>query len=639
MASRSRNRSAPPPDDDSTAAPADRRLTGIAAAAFLAALILRSLYPGGMSVEHFDEGVYASNLYAWHLDNQYPDRQLYAPPLLPGLLEWAMIFGGGSAHAAMWLNVISGSLTAALIAWVAGRWFGLAAAITAGLLAVTSDVHVVYSRAALTDALLGLWMLSGVYAGWKAVLQGGLLWTALAGVLASLAWWTKYNGWLTLAVTGAGTAAWLTFDRPPVAMAGRAVVRWLATVIIAILLWLPLLYSLQETGGYSAVAANHAKYAVGLTGWFPAFRQQIANHNVLSGWLTIAGLAVLGVFAVLRFRPAKSPPTGAETTAETGPVRRPAIRLDALIGGLGLATVAVFSGSTVVLGVVALITLVVTPLQIDRQSQAPAAADADRLAIWRSQRLAIWMVAAWFFGLLLATPLYHPYPRLTLPWLAAAWLGAGLAVGRLANRRTDSESDERTETSVAPEEMAWLPTGATAAVAAGIATVAALGLGVSRQTVAPAGVVGWEDRTSYARLAGEFLADIEQAVKTLPRSIVPEYDAVVYVFAEPALYFHLASLEGASRLKFITQPAGNLEMVFPEASTDRRLPTFLLTGPHGHRSPEELAAAMPFLAPLSERLYEPSTLVLLNDGAPPLPNREDLPEEYTVRLYHLTFGH
>jgi len=29
--------------------------------------------------------------------------------------------------------------------------------------------------------------------------------------------------------------------------------------------------------------------------------------------------------------------------------------------------------------------------------------------------LAAWLLAAWFCGLLLATPLYYPYPRLTIP--------------------------------------------------------------------------------------------------------------------------------------------------------------------------------------------------------------------------------
>ncbi|WP_197443643.1 ArnT family glycosyltransferase [Maioricimonas rarisocia] len=638
MATRSRKKSTPATmeKDDDVPRGAEQRLLRIALVTFLAALLLRSLYPFAMAVEHFDEGVYASNLYAWHLDNRYPDRHLYAPPLLPALLEWAMIFTGGTAHAAMWVNVLAGSLTAALVAWISGRWFGTAAAVTAGVLAVTSEVHMLYSRAALTDALLCLWMLAGVYAGWKAILSGRPVWIAAAGLLASLAWWTKYNGWLTLAVTGAGTAAWLVVDRIRNSVAGTAALRWLATAVAAVLLWLPLLNDLQQTGGYGPVAANHAKYVVGFSGWLDSFRQQLANHSVLNGWLTIAGLTAIAVFAIVKHRPATAASEPAETSDESLPVPRRRIRVDALIGGLGLAIVAAFVGSTASLGVITLVTLVLIPLKVDRQAQAARAADADLLAAWRAQRLAIWMVAAWFFGLLLATPLYHPYPRLTLPWLVAAWLGAGVTVGRIANgrRATGSEPDQETNANA----RRWFPNGATAVLTAGIAAVVAWGLGASRETTAPAGVVAWEDRTSFQILARNLLDDIETAVAALPKSTVPEYDAVVYVYAEPALYFHLASLEGTSWLQFITQPAGNLDMVRPEASTDRRLPTFVITGPHGHRTPEEIDAALPFLAPVSRHPYTPSTLVLLNDLAPPLPDRKALPAEYEVQLLRLNFG-
>ncbi|MFG0334023.1 MAG: ArnT family glycosyltransferase [Maioricimonas sp. JB049] len=638
MASRSRKTSASATAENDDAPAVEKHLLYIALVTFVAALLLRSLFPAAMAIEHFDEGVYASNLYAGHLDNRYPDRHLYAPPLLPALLEWAMIFTGGNPHSVLWVNVLAGSLTAALLAWMAGRWFGTAAAVTAGVLAVTSEIHMVYSRAALTDALLCLWMLAGVYAGWKAILSGRPAWIAAAGLLASLAWWTKYNGWLTLAVTGAGTAAWIVVDRVRNSIAATALLRWLSTVVVAVLLWLPLLNDLQQTGGYGPVAANHAKYLVGLTGWLGSFRQQLANHQVLNGWLTVAGLTVIAVFAIARYRPPFSTSASSETSDEPLPIRRLGIRGDALLCGLGLATVAVFAGSTVTLGVISLVTLILVPLRIDRQAQAARAADADLLAAWRAQRLAIWMVAAWYFGLLLATPLYHPYPRLTLPWLVAAWLGAGVTVGRLASGRRSPDDNGNQEKETGNDALRWFPTGATAVLTAGLAGLAAWGLGVSCETAAPADIIAWEDRTSFQTVARGLVADIETAVTRLPKSTVPEYDAVVYVYAEPALYYHLASLEGTSRLRFITQPAGNLKMTHPEASTDRRLPTFVVTGPHGHRTRNELDDALPFLTPVSRHPYRPSTLVLLNDFPPPLPDRTALPPEYEVRLFRLNFG-
>ena len=46
-----------------------------------------------MAVEHFDEGVYASNIwFGPEAGYQYPMRRLYAPPLLPSLIEWSLIF-------------------------------------------------------------------------------------------------------------------------------------------------------------------------------------------------------------------------------------------------------------------------------------------------------------------------------------------------------------------------------------------------------------------------------------------------------------------------------------------------------------------------------------------------------------------
>src|SRR5690606_11086823 len=56
---------------------------------------LRLAFPSRMAIEHFDEGVYASNIFFSIADGgQYPYRHLYAPPLLPWLIEGAIVFGG-----------------------------------------------------------------------------------------------------------------------------------------------------------------------------------------------------------------------------------------------------------------------------------------------------------------------------------------------------------------------------------------------------------------------------------------------------------------------------------------------------------------------------------------------------------------
>jgi len=121
----------------------------------LISFALRLAVPSHMAVEHFDEGVYASNLAAGS-DNgyRYPDRHLYAPPLLPALIEWSIVFFGSSHLAVMLANLVAGGLTIGLLWWVAGRWFGPAAAIAAATIACFSDVHILYSRTSLTDPLL-----------------------------------------------------------------------------------------------------------------------------------------------------------------------------------------------------------------------------------------------------------------------------------------------------------------------------------------------------------------------------------------------------------------------------------------------------------------------------------------------------
>ena len=141
-----------------------RRAVWLPAAIVLTGVLLRSAYPSRMAVEHFDEGVYASNLWFGADDGfRYPNRHLYAPPLLPALTEWSMILLGPSHVGCMLVSLLAGGLTIGLIWWVAGEWFGEEAALAAATLAGLSDFHILYSRTVLTDVLLCFWLLLAVY--------------------------------------------------------------------------------------------------------------------------------------------------------------------------------------------------------------------------------------------------------------------------------------------------------------------------------------------------------------------------------------------------------------------------------------------------------------------------------------------
>ncbi|MGH7200188.1 MAG: ArnT family glycosyltransferase, partial [Planctomycetaceae bacterium] len=177
--------------------------------ALAAGLVLRGAHLERTAVEHFDEGVYASNVWFGEAEGfQYPGRPLYAPPLLPALIEWPVLLLGPTHLATMLPSLLFGNATVLLVWWTARRWFGRTAGLAAITLAATSGFHALYSRAALTDAALGFWLLLAVSLTWEALQRpGGLWWIVAAGVATGLAWWTKYNGWLPLAIGAAGLVA------------------------------------------------------------------------------------------------------------------------------------------------------------------------------------------------------------------------------------------------------------------------------------------------------------------------------------------------------------------------------------------------------------------------------------------------
>ena len=254
----------------------------------LAGVALRCAFPSRMAVEHFDEGVYASNL--WFPEAGYPARYLYAPPLFPWLVEWAMVFFGTGHWGTMLVNISFGSLTIPLVWWVTRRWFGPGAGLSAAMLAATSDFHLLYSRTVLTDVSLCFWLLLAVYCFGEAFRRGGYRWAIAAGISTGLAWSTKYNGWLPLAIGIAGLAGWAVFERPGRQAVWRNFLLWGTAAVTAVVVWMPAWNSLPN--GYAEVAANHRQYLVGFDQWGSTFLRQAANLRYLDGWLSAAGIAV-----------------------------------------------------------------------------------------------------------------------------------------------------------------------------------------------------------------------------------------------------------------------------------------------------------------------------------------------------------
>lgn len=134
------------------------------------ATVIRCWGIWNQSVEHFDEGVYASNI--WFGPDQgyeYPARFFYAPPLWPLVLEWTQLIGAmlGLGHPG-WLVMLPGILCGIALCGViysfGKEFFCEQVGLIAGLMAACSDLLASYSRTGLTDIPVTLCMLLAVRA-------------------------------------------------------------------------------------------------------------------------------------------------------------------------------------------------------------------------------------------------------------------------------------------------------------------------------------------------------------------------------------------------------------------------------------------------------------------------------------------
>ena len=103
---------------------------------------------------------------------------------------------------------------------------------------------------------------------------------------------------------------------------------------------------------------------------------------------------------------------------------------------------------------------------------------------------------------------------------------------------------------------------------------------------------------------------------------------MLYVYAEPGLLFHLPS-DGLG-----VQPAGNLNFVDIEAT--RKLPTFLVAGPHAQRSKafaDEFASRADQFELVASYPYDASDFVRLDEvSASQLRTRR---EPLAIQLYRV----
>jgi hypothetical protein len=204
------------------------------------------------------------------------------------------------------------------------------------------------------------------------------------------------------------------------------------------------------------------------------------------------------------------------------------------------------------------------------------------------------MAVAWFVAMLVLTPLYRPYARLTLPWLAAAWIGAGLGIAHLLRAIVVTPS--------AP----FRAKRSRIALGAGI-LVAAIGLAPEFGRFLTRAIPPWQDRTEVARLSRKMATDMRDLAATLTDG--RRDDVVCFTYGEPAVLFQLR-LAGLP----LVAPVADLSFAHPTARPTGH-PTFLVAGPHAERDPEfqrQFAEVRDRLLPAGEYEFLPSALVKLD---------------------------
>ncbi len=561
--------------------------------------LFRCLFLSETAIEHFDEGVYASNL--WFSPEQgaaYPGRYFYAPPLFPLLIEWSMIFMGSGVWGVFLPSLLLGIATVPLVWWVARNWFGPTAGMVAAILASFSDLHLIYSRAALTDVGLGFFLLLGVYFIWKSYLSQDWKWPVLAGVTIGAGWAIKYNGWLPLAVGLSGVLPWLFFHRQLWKQKTSYLLRWCVISVVGFLVWSPVLIGLQATGGYSVVSANHSRYVVGFSGWLDSFSRQIENHSLLEGTLSRTGLGLVCLIFCLvlvrwnwsRIKQRVKDQSGSSLECSTWN-----LLLFGVLAALPLL-VAWILGTTPLIGILGAAGILLQVFFADGVFRLTRDADnpQDGLASPPLRRsLAAWLLAAWFCGLLLATPLYYPYPRLTIPWTISAWLGTAALAGWLEQRGSSSlfpsGSVKTNSDTLGPR---FLP-----------GTVVVLSVTILVVGINPWRVAAWEPRNGLALVSSQVLSDIKADATSSPDEFV------LYTYAEPGLFFNLQA-QG----HHLTAPVADFQFL---ESLPPGVPVYLIAGPHAARDSEfqkKFDLVRDRFDLVKQYDYAPSLLVRLNQS-------------------------
>ncbi len=403
--------------------------------------LLRFSHIDNLAVEHFDEGIYSSaTWYDATAGEPWPMRHLYAPPLLPKTIQVLSAIPGLQQAAPFLPSLLLGALTIVVLWWLARTMFGQAAGLFMVFIVAFSDFHILFSRMAMTDVPVLFWISLSVTIALKGISGRSVQTMAIAGICCGIGWWTKYSGWLPLAIVASGSGAWwIVSGRRTMSLAVqlKLLVVMAAAAFVA---WLPWLWMLQDVGGYKAVADNHAGYFEGLAGW----QSRLASHMLVQyhfdSWLG-AGAIGIGVLAAGSRRwielkrstwnarrntsaasgdnSATSPTAESVSEGIAAASLPPDFPSSAVLGrfvvaAITLAMLATGTGGTAILACIAiggLMGMFLSPNHV-RSASLPQLESDRTSASAIDPTLAAFVALAWFSGMLLTTPMYQAYPRL-----------------------------------------------------------------------------------------------------------------------------------------------------------------------------------------------------------------------------------
>ncbi len=465
-------------------------------------LVLRTTGLSQRSMTHYDEFYYAHSGLWVILDDSdrvfsqetfenadspkdrmisgvHPMLPFHSPLLYPtliGVVYWMLggiWYSGGAV-----VSAIAGTASIFVIYVLGCRITGKPLAlIAAGCLAL-SDFHIAYSRMWLTDATFTLLFLASITALIRGLEKQTVANAVFFGVMCGLAWNTKYNGWMPLAV-GITTVlldvtikCCMAWRRGSAALAGslrtdnlqRHVIWLIIATVVAVGLFMPWYWYVEShfPGGYASVTGHHRSFStfaiqVGDEGqssltvselvrrWCHTANQLLMGMPAFRHWGWTLSLAIIGGFCFgacwIKESQARSVVAclvRLENRDQLGKgpqkFQWPALGWKLLSGFCLLVSTARLGGegTFLILAIVSALYLLLKGSLCDR------------------------ILVVWLGSFVIAVPFYHAYPRLLLPAVPAAilivlrcfqiWMGSFIVSGVSSGDKdvhADKTSDSR----------------------------------------------------------------------------------------------------------------------------------------------------------------------------------------------------